>query len=144
MTDHLPIQRWTKIFTRYLASEVLPNENGEYVTYADHLAAIRACERRVAVETEAAMMESFRMKPSPPHDQHYFADNICAYCVGRSEDLSAAREAVNAVQGYDHLYYPSQIIIQQYALAAIDALREDRQTPPPLPPSVGVPERRWT
>ena len=48
MTEHLPIQRWTKIFTRHPASEVLPNENGEYVTYADHLAALRACEDRVA------------------------------------------------------------------------------------------------
>ena len=47
MTEHLPIQRWKKIFTRYPASEVLPNENGEYVTYADHLAALRDCERRV-------------------------------------------------------------------------------------------------
>jgi hypothetical protein len=42
MTEHLPIQRWTKIFTRYPASEVLPNENGEYVTYADHVAAMIA------------------------------------------------------------------------------------------------------
>ena len=48
MTEHLPIQRWTKIFTRYPASEVLPNESGEYVTYADHLADLRACEERVA------------------------------------------------------------------------------------------------
>ena len=47
MTEHLPIQRWTKIFTRYPASEVLPSENGEYVTYADHLDALRACEERV-------------------------------------------------------------------------------------------------
>jgi hypothetical protein len=48
MTEHLPIQRWTKIFTRYPASELLPNESGEYVTYADHLADLRACEERVA------------------------------------------------------------------------------------------------
>lgn len=48
MNEHLPpIQRWTKIFTRYPASEVLPNENGEYVTYADHLAALRDCEEQV-------------------------------------------------------------------------------------------------
>ena len=47
MTEHLPIQRWTKIFTRYPKSELLPNENGEYVTYADHLAVLRDCEERV-------------------------------------------------------------------------------------------------
>ena len=47
MTEHPPIQRWQKIFTRYPASEIVPSENGEYVTYADHLAALRACERRM-------------------------------------------------------------------------------------------------
>ena len=41
MNEDLPIQRWTKIFTRYPASEVLPSENGEYVTYADHVAQIK-------------------------------------------------------------------------------------------------------
>lgn len=47
MTEHPPIQRWQKIFTRYPASEIVPSENGEYVTYADHLAALRACERQM-------------------------------------------------------------------------------------------------
>ena len=42
---------------------------------------LRACEQRVAEETEAAMIEFFYWKPSPPHDKHYSADNICAYCV---------------------------------------------------------------
>ena len=53
MTEHLPIQRWKKIFTRYPASELLPNESGEYVTYADHLAALRSCEERVLDEALA-------------------------------------------------------------------------------------------
>jgi hypothetical protein len=43
--------------------------------------ALRACEQRVAEETEAAIIEFFYWKPSPPHDKHYSADNICAYCV---------------------------------------------------------------
>ena len=47
MTEHHPVQRWMKIFTRYPASEILPNDGGEYVTYTDHLAALRACEERV-------------------------------------------------------------------------------------------------
>lgn len=42
----MSIQRWTKIFTRYPASKVLPNENGEFVTYTDHLAALVAARDR--------------------------------------------------------------------------------------------------
>ena len=66
MTEHLPIQRWTKVFTRYPASEVLPNENGEYVTYADHLAALRACEERVldaAREAIEVLLKEWWEKP---------------------------------------------------------------------------------
>lgn len=73
MTEHLPIQRWTKVFTRYPASEILPNENGEYVTYADHLAALRACERRMldaAREAVAAIRDAlnthYRIVCEPP------------------------------------------------------------------------------
>jgi len=62
--------------------------------------ALRACEQRVAEETEAAMMESFYWKPSPPHDQHYFADNICGYCVGRREALDAVAQRVAALAEY--------------------------------------------
>ena len=58
--------------------------------------ALRACEQRVAEETEAAMIESFYWKPSPPHDKHYFADNVCAYCIGRREALDAAAQRVAA------------------------------------------------
>lgn len=39
-----------------------------------------------------------------------------------NEALDAAREAVDAVQGYDELQYPGQVSIQHVALAAIDAL----------------------
>ena len=66
MTEHLPIQRWTKVFTRYPASEVLPNENGEYVTYADHLAALRDCEERVldaAREAVEVLLKEWWEKP---------------------------------------------------------------------------------
>ena len=77
---------------------------------------LRACEQRVAEETEAAMMESFRMKPSPPHDQHSFAENICAYCVGRSEAFTAAREAVAALPEYK---------MRDTCVSAIDEFREE-------------------
>lgn len=119
MTEHLPIQRWTKVFTRYPASEVLPNENGEYVTYADHLAALRACERQ--------MLEEHRHRCSG-----------CDWCYsdGVRESLDAAREAVEGLRGWSP---PPQMLITA-ALDAIDALREE-QAPPPLPPSVGVPTK---
>ena len=87
--------------------------------------ALSACEQRVAAETEAAMMESFRMKPSPPHDQHHFADNICAYCVGYSEALNAAREAVKGVNWFnDEGKMLSAIVATAESLVAIDALKE--------------------
>ena len=79
---------------------------------------LRACEQRVAEETEAAMMESFYWKPSPPHDQHYFADNICAYCVGHREALDAAVQRVAALPEYK---------LRDTCVAAIDALREEKQ-----------------
>ena len=77
--------------------------------------ALRACEQRVAEETEATMMEFFYWKPSPPHDKHYFADNICAYCVGYREAFTAARKAVAALPEYK---------MRDTCVAAIDALRE--------------------
>ena len=83
--------------------------------------ALRSCEARMR-ESEACLA-------------------VCAdsnYMRG----LDAAREAVAALLAYDSPYGP--LIRTMAALAAIDALRENRETPPPLPPSVGVPERRWT
>ena len=103
MTEHLPIQRWTKIFTRYPASEVLPNENGEYVTYADHLAALRDCEGRVY--------------------QDYIAGRQNDRVLGYLRGLDAAREAVADING-KWVFGPR--IYKHKALAAIDALREKR------------------
>ena len=77
--------------------------------------ALRACEKRVAEETEAAMMKSFHWKPSPPHDQHYFADNICAYCVGCSDAFTAAHKAVAALPEY---------ALRDTCVSAIDSLKE--------------------
>jgi hypothetical protein len=106
MTEHLPIQRWTEIFTRYPASEVLPNENGEYVTYADHLAALRDCEARV-------------------HEAAYQAGKAYGLTVnGYTRGLDAAREAVAALLAYDSPYGP--LIRSDATLTAIDALREKR------------------
>jgi hypothetical protein len=79
---------------------------------------LRACEQRVAEETEAAMMEFFYWKPSPPHDQHYFADNICAYCVGHREALDAAAQRVAALPEY---------AMRDACGLAIDALREEKK-----------------
>lgn len=99
MTEHLPIQRWQKIFTRYPASEVLPNENGEYVTYADHLAALRACEQRM-------------------REEHRHRCSGCDWCYsdGALEALDAAREAVSALPEYR---------MRDTCIAAIEALRRE-------------------
>lgn len=119
MTEHLPIQRWKKIFTRYPASEVLPNENGEYVTYADHVAALRACEARVR--------EDERSSNFTPDDHSNGMTE--AYQRG----LDAAREAVEAIpapykirgdfETYAH-YSEGKADFKDAALSAIDALRQ--------------------
>ena len=41
-------------------------------------------------------------------------------------------------------YHEGRSDMKDMVLSAIDALREDSETPPPLPPSVGVPERKWS
>ena len=89
MTEHLPIQRWKKIFTRYPASELLPNESGEYVTYADHLAALRSCEERVH---EIAYAQGLGAG-SDEHRQHEIG-----WMKGYAAALDAARDAVDACQ----------------------------------------------
>ena len=68
---------------------------------------------------------------------------------GWDEALNAAREAVFGARSLDvasgHMVDgQARFVWMNHALEAIDALREDSETPPPLPPSVGVPERRWT
>ena len=96
MTEHLPIQRWTKIFTRYPASELLPNENGEYVTYDDHLAALRDCEERMlnaARESVEVLLKEW-----------------WEIFEGKPEDLKELKSMVELNR----------------AIAAIDALKEDR------------------
>jgi len=88
--------------------------------------ALRACEarvtaaavQRVAEETEAAMMQSFHLKPSPPHDQHYFVDNICAYCVGRREALDAAAQRVAALSEY---------VLRDTCVSAIEDIRKEEK-----------------
>ena len=62
----------------------------------------------------------------------------------REETLAAAREAVVVLCWRKQSEGLVPTVDPQRVLAAIDALRENRETPPPLPPSVGVPERRWT
>ena len=60
---------------------------------------------------------------------------ICSYLRACEERvLDAAREAVLALPEY---------ALRDTCASAIN-LRNDNETPPPLPPSVGVPERRWT
>jgi hypothetical protein len=79
---------------------------------------LRACEERVAKETETAMMNFFYWKPSPPHDKHYFADSICAYCVGHREALDAAAQRVAALPEY---------ALRHTCVSAIDELRKEEK-----------------
>ena len=111
MTEHLPECPWFP----NTHEDVSCSDSETLVSFCD---ALRACERRVARETEAAMMQSFRMKPSPPHDQHYFADNICEYCVGYREAFAAARKAVAALPEY---------ALRDTCVSAIDELREEKK-----------------
>ena len=99
MSEHLPIQRWTKIFTRYPASELLPNESGEYVTYVDHLAALRDCEQRV-------------LKDTVPGEWH---EKRMAWV--RKDALDAAREAVEVLPEY---------ALRDTCVSAIDSLKEKK------------------
>lgn len=121
MTDHLP-----ECHLSYRCHG-LTGITGSHATKMDFCTAchrvcicpeLRACERRVAEETEAAMIEFFYWKPSPPHDQHYFADNICAYCVGYREAFTAARKSVAALPQY---------AMRDTCVSAIDELREEKQ-----------------
>ena len=118
MTEHLPIQRWTKIFTRYPASEVLPSESGEYVTYADHLAALRACEERVEESMDRAWNQTVQL----------------AVAHTRTATLSAAREAVEAIPAPYKVagdystygsYHEGKADFKDLVVSAIDALRKD-------------------
>lgn len=36
-------------------------------------------------------------KPEPPHDQHWYADNLCSYCIGYAAALDAALNAALSV-----------------------------------------------
>jgi len=83
---------------------------------------LRACEQRVAEETEAAMMKFFYWKPSPPHDKHYFADNVCAYCVGRREALDAAVQRVEALNFWEE--HVREFVHRDEAIAAIKGEQE--------------------
>jgi len=64
-----------------------------------------------------------------------------AYEQGRSDALAAAREAVADING-KWVFGPR--IYKHEAIHAIRLLCKGSETRPPLPPSVGVPERRWT
>lgn len=65
--------------------------------------------------------------------------SVCkwAYIKG----LNAAQEAVADING-KWVFGPR--IYKHEAIHAIRLLRKGSETPPPLPPSVGVPEKRWT
>lgn len=79
---------------------------GEYimVTYADHLAALRACEQRIKT-----------------HEGCADSERIEGYVDGYADALDAAREAVASISGQG-VFVPR--IYKHVALTAIDALKE--------------------
>lgn len=110
MTEDLPIQRWKKIFTRYPASEILPNDSGEYVTYAGHLAALRACEARVRDE-----------------ERSWEGAVVVARAGYQDGYLAALQDARDAVEDQpDMIFRGAAWVKHERALFAIDALRESR------------------
>ena len=118
MTDHLPeCPQLTEKPDWYCCEDCDPGVWDDCI--CDRL---RACEQRVRMEDD---------------DYAYVAAQ--AEADGRrrgwADALDAARRAVDSA-----LDAPPQHnvrVVAQIALAAIDALREEK--PPPLPPSVGVP-----
>ena len=126
MTEHLPIQRYF-LNVRHTRNVMLPVVNerfaerkGDWVLYADHLAALRACEQRVQ---KIAYQEGLGAG-SDEHGQHEIG-----WIKGYDAALDDAREALFGAKAID-VYYgrgldePPQFIWLNNALAAIDALRE--------------------
>lgn len=65
-------------------------------------------------------------KPEPPHDQHWYADNLCSYCIGYA---AALRDAVVVVKAVNINLVASRFdtdrIASQY-VAAIEGLEVRR------------------
>ena len=119
MTENLPVQRYF-LNVRHTRNVMLPVVNerfaerkGDWVLYADHLAALRACEQRVR--------EDERSNNFTPDDH---ADSMTeAYHRG----LDAARQAVKHLQHSDDCYYAEGVLCHceiKRAITAIDALKE--------------------
>ena len=120
MTDHIPVQRYF-LNVRHTRNVMLPVVNkqfterrGDWVLYAEHVAALSACEERVREDEQ-----SHNFSP----DIHW--DGMAeAYLRG----IDAAREAVLGAKAIDIAYgrgwgEPPQFIWLNNALSAIDALR---------------------
>ena len=79
------IRRWVYSQT---TGAVFTGEGGEFVLFSDLPALIAAVRQDEA-----------NRKPEPPHDQHWYADNLCSYCIGYAAALRDAKAAVMAVSG---------------------------------------------
>ena len=119
LIKHLPIQRYF-LNVRHTRNVMLPVVNerfaerkGDWVLYADHLAALRACEQRVR--------EDERSNNFTPDDH---ADSMTeAYHRG----LDAARQAVRHLQHSDDCYYAEGVLCHceiKRVISTLDALKE--------------------
>jgi hypothetical protein len=120
MNEHRQIQRYF-LNGVHTGNAMLPaatnpsltEPNGDWVLYAEHAAALRACEQRVQADLE---------------------DEINLYRRHANEayqrGLNAAREAVKHLQHSDDCYYAEGVLCHceiKRVITAIDALRKEPQ-----------------
>lgn len=126
MTEHLPVQRYylnVRLHTSDVMQPAATNPNltersGDWVLYAEHVYALRACEERVQKIAYAQGLGA----GSDEHLQHE-----AGWIKGYAAALNAAREAVKHLQHSDDCYYAEGVLCHceiKCALAAIDALKE--------------------
>lgn len=98
MTEHLPeVPRHTAqgIAMRWQGSDIWGN-GVEYVTYVDHVAALRACEARVADDLTRQSDDYTTGYAVGQADmrKYLLADDTHSYTYGYAAALDAARDAV--------------------------------------------------
>ena len=96
MSEHLPIQRWV---IRHVAGDAYIDKEpeGSWVTYPDHLAALRACEERVINAAINAVREAIGEEW---HDEFVPKDKYdCCGCSSYNGIVNDATAAIDDLRG---------------------------------------------